>query len=100
MFPALSWWPPRHQGGVGLKARDPWEPPARAATRRKVEAPSLHDRRWGWSVSGEAAGATWVVWLGLDGTAQKVNTVDELRVGLDELGSCLLHSFELATRRC
>jgi hypothetical protein len=33
---------------------------------------------------------------GWAGTAQKVNTVDELRVGLDELGSCLLHSFELA----
>ena len=34
--------------------------------------------------------------LGMYGSAQLVDPVDELRVGLDELGSCPLRSFELA----
>ena len=37
----------------------------------------------------------WAGLLGFDGSVQLVDPVDELRVGLDELGSCLLRSFEL-----
>ena len=35
MFPALSWLSCA-KGGVGLRARDPWEPLAWAAVRRKA----------------------------------------------------------------
>ena len=88
---------PCHQGRVELRARDPWEPLAWAAARRKARM--LRPCMIGGGVGAAPGGRTMAICaglLGFDGSMQLADPVDDVSVRLDEVGSGLLRIFELA----